>query len=85
MLPLLRSLTVLEKQEPNVVLRATEGWTPGLPGHERDVVPVYSLVSATEPLPASIQPTARELPRATSAAATGRASSSGPSTTVIAT
>lgn len=35
------------------VLRATEGWTPGLAGHERDVVPVYSLVIATEPLPAS--------------------------------
>jgi glycine/D-amino acid oxidase-like deaminating enzyme len=32
------------------VLRATEGYTPGLPGHRRDVVPVYSLVIATAPL-----------------------------------
>jgi len=35
------------------VVRATEGYTPGLPGHERDVVPVYSLMLATEPLPQS--------------------------------
>lgn len=33
------------------VVRATEAWTPQLPGHGRDVVPVYSLVVATEPLP----------------------------------
>ena len=32
------------------VVRATEGYTPGLPGHARVVVPVYSLVIATEPL-----------------------------------
>ena len=32
------------------VVRATEGYTPGLPGHSRTVVPVYSLVIATEPL-----------------------------------
>jgi glycine/D-amino acid oxidase-like deaminating enzyme len=31
-------------------VRATEGYTPGLPGHSRTVVPVYSLVIATEPL-----------------------------------
>ena len=36
------------------VLRATEAWTPSLPGSERDVVPVYSLVVATEPLPAAL-------------------------------
>ena len=35
------------------VLRATEGWTSTLPGHRRDVVPVYSLVIATAPLPAA--------------------------------
>ncbi|HXP19736.1 MAG TPA: FAD-binding oxidoreductase [Streptosporangiaceae bacterium] len=35
------------------VIRATEGYTPALPGHERAVVPVYSLVIATEPLPES--------------------------------
>jgi glycine/D-amino acid oxidase-like deaminating enzyme len=33
------------------VVRATEGYTPGLPGHERAVVPVYSLMIATAPLP----------------------------------
>jgi glycine/D-amino acid oxidase-like deaminating enzyme len=31
---------------------ATEGWTGGLPGLERQVVPVYSLMVATEPLTA---------------------------------
>jgi glycine/D-amino acid oxidase-like deaminating enzyme len=35
------------------VIRATEAWTSTLPGSERDVVPVYSLMVATEPLPAS--------------------------------
>jgi len=35
------------------VIRATEAWTSSLPGSERDVVPVYSLMVATEPLPAS--------------------------------
>jgi len=33
-----------------VVVRATEGYTPELPGHRRDVIPVYSLMVATEPL-----------------------------------
>jgi glycine/D-amino acid oxidase-like deaminating enzyme len=32
------------------VVRATEGYTARLPGHRRTVVPVYSLVIATEPL-----------------------------------
>jgi glycine/D-amino acid oxidase-like deaminating enzyme len=36
-----------------VVIRATEGFTPELPGARRDVVPTYSLMLATEPLPAS--------------------------------
>ena len=35
------------------VIRATEAWTSQLPGSGRDVVPVYSLMVATEPLPAS--------------------------------
>ena len=35
------------------VVRATEAWTSHLPGWERDVIPVYSLMIATEPLPAS--------------------------------
>ena len=34
----------------DVVVRATEGYTPGLPGQRRWVAPVYSLVVATEPL-----------------------------------
>ncbi|HXB50096.1 MAG TPA: FAD-binding oxidoreductase [Streptosporangiaceae bacterium] len=33
------------------VVRATEGYTPGLPGYRRAVAPVYSLMIATEPLP----------------------------------
>jgi glycine/D-amino acid oxidase-like deaminating enzyme len=32
------------------VVLATEAWTPRLAGHSRDVVPVYSLQVATEPL-----------------------------------
>ena len=34
----------------DVVLRATEGYTPRLRGHRREVAPVYSLMVATEPL-----------------------------------
>ncbi len=34
----------------DVVVRATEGYTPDLPGFRRDVVPMYSLMVATEPL-----------------------------------
>ena len=33
------------------VVRATEGYTRTLAGHDRDLVPVYSLMIATEPLP----------------------------------
>ncbi len=36
------------------VVRATEGFTPGLTGLRRAVIPVYSLVVATEPLPESV-------------------------------
>jgi glycine/D-amino acid oxidase-like deaminating enzyme len=35
------------------VIRATEGYTSGIRGHRRRSVPVYSLIIATEPLPAS--------------------------------
>ena len=35
----------------DVVVRATEAWTPRLPGLRRALAPVYSLVIATEPLP----------------------------------
>ena len=40
------------------VLRATEGYTSRLPGLRRAVAPVYSLMLATEPLPASFWETA---------------------------
>jgi glycine/D-amino acid oxidase-like deaminating enzyme len=35
----------------DVVVRATEGFTAQMPGHRRDIVPMYSLMVATEPLP----------------------------------
>ena len=34
----------------DVVIRATEGYTPELAGAHRDIVPMYSLMVATEPL-----------------------------------
>ena len=37
--------------QARVVVRALEGYTPSLRGHRRAVVPVHSLVLATEPLP----------------------------------
>ncbi|MFI6979404.1 NAD(P)/FAD-dependent oxidoreductase [Embleya sp. NPDC050154] len=37
----------------DVVVRATEGYTPELAGFHRDLAPVYSLMVATEPLPES--------------------------------
>lgn len=36
------------------VIRATEGFTASLRGHRRDVVPLYSLMIATEPLPDAV-------------------------------
>ncbi len=36
------------------VIRATEGYSARLPGQERSVVPVYSLVVATAPLPDAV-------------------------------
>jgi glycine/D-amino acid oxidase-like deaminating enzyme len=47
-----RVRTVHGDLRAEVVIRATEGFTPRLRGHKRTVVPVYSLVIATEPLPA---------------------------------
>jgi glycine/D-amino acid oxidase-like deaminating enzyme len=38
----------------DVVVRATEGYTPRLPGHRRTVAPLYSLMVATEPLPPQV-------------------------------
>jgi glycine/D-amino acid oxidase-like deaminating enzyme len=48
--------TVLTPQgtvRAGVVVRATEGYTPELPGLRRALIPVYSLMIATEPLPDS--------------------------------
>jgi glycine/D-amino acid oxidase-like deaminating enzyme len=36
-----------------IVIRATEGYTAGLPGHRRAIAPVFSLMLATEPMPTS--------------------------------
>ncbi len=38
----------------DVVVRATEAFTGSLPGHARRMVPIYSLMIATEPLPDSV-------------------------------
>jgi glycine/D-amino acid oxidase-like deaminating enzyme len=40
--------------EADVVIRATEGYTRTLAGERRRLVPVYSLIIATEPLPADV-------------------------------
>jgi len=37
----------------DVVVRATEAYTKGIPGHERALIPVHSMMIATEPLPES--------------------------------
>jgi len=37
-----------------VIVLATEGYTVGAPGHRRDVLPMYSLMIATEPLPEDV-------------------------------
>ena len=38
----------------DVIVRATEGYTANLPGYERALAPVYSLMIATEPLADSV-------------------------------
>ncbi|HSK27514.1 MAG TPA: FAD-binding oxidoreductase [Jiangellales bacterium] len=48
-----RAVTPYGSVRAEHVVRATEGYTPMLPGHRRTVMPVYSLLVATEPLPAS--------------------------------
>ncbi|MFZ9628960.1 MAG: NAD(P)/FAD-dependent oxidoreductase [Ilumatobacteraceae bacterium] len=45
--------TVAGTIRAEVVVRATEAFTPRLPGMRRDVAPVYSLMIATSPLPTS--------------------------------
>jgi len=44
-------VTVAANVHADVVVRATEGFTPNLPHERRTVVPLYSLMIATEPLP----------------------------------
>ncbi len=45
-----RIRTVHGDLRAELIVRATEGFTAGLPGHRRTVAPVYSLMIATEPL-----------------------------------
>jgi glycine/D-amino acid oxidase-like deaminating enzyme len=46
--------TPLGTVRADVVVRATEAFTPSLRGHRRDLAPIYSLMIATEPLPAEV-------------------------------
>jgi glycine/D-amino acid oxidase-like deaminating enzyme len=45
--------TALGNLRADVIVRATEGYTPSLRGQRRSLAPVYSLMVATEPLPQS--------------------------------
>ena len=47
-----RVLTATGTVKADVVVQATEGYTPTLAGQRRRIAPVYSLVIATAPLPA---------------------------------
>ena len=47
-----RVRTVRGDVAANVVLRATEGYTGTIAGHARRMLPVYTMMVATEPLPA---------------------------------
>ncbi|MDQ3416160.1 MAG: FAD-binding oxidoreductase [Actinomycetota bacterium] len=38
----------------DIVVRAAEGYTGSLQGHDRTLAPIYSLMVATEPLPATV-------------------------------
>ncbi len=46
-------LTASGTVRADFVVRATEGFTPTLPGSRRDLAPIYSLMVATAPLPAA--------------------------------
>jgi glycine/D-amino acid oxidase-like deaminating enzyme len=45
--------TAVGRVRAEIVVRATEAWTSRLPGTRRAIAPVYSLMVATEPLPAA--------------------------------
>jgi len=49
-----RALTGRGTVTADVVVRATEAYTRDLPGERRSLVPLYSLMIATEPLPAHV-------------------------------
>jgi glycine/D-amino acid oxidase-like deaminating enzyme len=49
-----RLLTDRGTVRADVVVRATEGYTAGLRGERRRLIPLYSLMIATEPLPAEV-------------------------------
>lgn len=49
-----RVVTARGRVDAGFVIRATEGYTHTLRGQRREVAPVYSLIIATEPLPASV-------------------------------
>ena len=49
-----RVVTTLGTVRAKHVIRATEGYTPGLAGMHRAIAPVYSLMIATEPLPETV-------------------------------
>jgi glycine/D-amino acid oxidase-like deaminating enzyme len=49
-----RVVTALGTVRADYVVRATEGYTPRLPGFQRAIAPVYSLMIATQPLAASV-------------------------------
>jgi glycine/D-amino acid oxidase-like deaminating enzyme len=46
--------TVRGPVKARIVVRATEGYTATLPGTHRSVIPLYSLMIATEPLPGAV-------------------------------
>lgn len=46
--------TPLGELRADLIVRATEGFTPYLQGHRRTLAPVYSLIVATEPLAAEV-------------------------------
>ncbi len=46
--------TPLGELRADLIVRATEGFTPSLQGHRRTLAPVYSLIVATEPLAAGV-------------------------------
>jgi glycine/D-amino acid oxidase-like deaminating enzyme len=48
------AVTARGRVRADVVVRATEGYTAGLPGLRRLLAPVWSLMIATEPLPAEV-------------------------------